>query len=310
MDVIGEPILLSEVGEIANLLNSSPFPRNAISEKSFYAAAGRGNDGIVDKIRGEMKRRFPEQAPILSNGDRAAIVAYAYLRVSVPFTIPFFENRKPLAFRDSSGAAHPVKAFGIRVEDDYAYYKLREQVELLYVGQLAKREDADQEGSGVAIGEFALDPDRHSAPYQVIIAKVPRQETLSKIWAYTGAKILAPNDSEWSIPRLECNDVVLAPNIALATSHHFQELEGSNRKLVNKDVNGLYIQTAIQSIRFSLNRSGAELGSEAKLMVSPIARNFIVDGPFLVVLRKRGGREPFFALWVENPEVLEAWPDR
>ncbi len=31
------------------------------------------------------------------------------------------------------------------------------------------------------------------------------------------------------------------------------------------------------------------------------------DGPFLLMMRKRGEVRPFFVLWVENDELLEPW---
>ena len=63
----------------------------------------------------------------------------------------------------------------------------------------------------------------------------------------------------------------------------------------------------MQSIRFTLNRGGAELASEAKVIYMPIPRVFVIDGPFLLVVRKRGADHPFLALWVEDPELLKAW---
>lgn len=62
-----------------------------------------------------------------------------------------------------------------------------------------------------------------------------------------------------------------------------------------------------QRIQFRLDRSGAEVKSEAKHHVKPIPRWFICDRPFLVVIRNRSTRAAIFALWVENAEVLQSW---
>jgi hypothetical protein len=303
-DVLKEPIVLRGNPELAKQLNSAPFPQEAILPESFYAVAGWGKDGIVEKIRGDMKRKFPDHVPDLSDAAGSAIVAYAYLQTSVPFTIPYFERRKPLSFRDAAGKPHLVRAFGIRTEEDYAYDQLRAQIGVLHAAPMVKREEGFQEGYGEAVGEFIVDPDRNSRPYQILLAKVKARETLAATWAEVEASIL--RSAQGDPPGIGCNDIFLAPNIQLATTRHFKELEG--RSMLNPGARGLPIQTALQSIRFVLNRSGAELGSEAKMLVLPIPRYFVIDGPFLVVLRKRGGREPFFTLWVANPEVLELWP--
>jgi len=300
-DVSGEPIVLGSGGEaLARRLNSGTFQTTALEDGSFYAAAGRAADGIVERIRRDMGKRFPDHPPALSDAGGSSIVAYAYLRASIKFGIPFFEHRSSLAFRDGTGKTHPVKSFGIRPEDDYAYYKLRAQVDVLYVGS-----GADSGEFGGNVSEFALDPDRESNPYQVIVAKVPRKDTLSDLWDYVEAKILGY--ARRGGDGIGCNETFLTPNISLSTTHHFGELEGENGLFVNPKMRGFRMTSAVQSIQFVLNRGGAELGSEAKVLVMPIPRHFIVDGPFLVVLRRRGDRKPFFALWVENPEVLESW---
>jgi hypothetical protein len=56
---------------------------------------------------------------------------------------------------------------------------------------------------------------------------------------------------------------------------------------------------------FRLDRGGAEVASEAKVYVKPGASFFDFDRPFLVYMKKRGGKRPFFAAWVENAELLQ-----
>lgn len=309
-DVVRQPVLIEGAEELSGRLNASPFPQDQLEPGTFYATAGKAEDGIVGTIRNDLKRLFPKFTPDLDDAQGAAIVAYAYLRAGIPFKIPYFEMRKPLPFRDTEGKTSPVKSFGIRLEDDYAYGKLRAQVEVLHVGESEERGKGFQGGYGQVIKEFVLDPDRGSAPFQLIIAKVPRKDTLAETWKDVVAKMGAPKRPYEGHPNLGCNELFLAPNIRLATTHHFRELEGKNRKLLNKGQEGLHVETALQTIRFVLNRGGAELESEAKKLFSPIPRYFVVDGPFLVVIRKRGATDPFFALWIETPELLEPWPEK
>jgi hypothetical protein len=57
-------------------------------------------------------------------------------------------------------------------------------------------------------------------------------------------------------------------------------------------------------IQFRLDRSGAELKSEAKLYAKPMPKEFIFDRPFLICVKKRGAEHPFFVMWVDNVELL------
>jgi len=60
----------------------------------------------------------------------------------------------------------------------------------------------------------------------------------------------------------------------------------------------------MQTIRFRLDRSGAELASEARMPCAPAATHYVCDRPFLIVMKKRGAERPFFVMWVDNAELL------
>ncbi len=36
----------------------------------------------------------------------------------------------------------------------------------------------------------------------------------------------------------------------------------------------------------------------------PMAIHFVCDHPFLIVVKKRGAKRPFFVMWVDNAELL------
>jgi len=81
-DVIGEPVQIPAVQELADRLNRLQFPGESIEEKSYYAVAGFAKNGIIKQIQKEMKRRFPsEPVPTFDSRYRTlpdAIVAYAF----------------------------------------------------------------------------------------------------------------------------------------------------------------------------------------------------------------------------------------
>ena len=69
-------------------------------------------------------------------------------------------------------------------------------------------------------------------------------------------------------------DVLLVPNLNWEVRHHFSELEGSDKRLLNAGFSGYRIAKALQTIRFKLDRSGAELSSESQMFCLPDGHSF------------------------------------
>ncbi|HYA48169.1 MAG TPA: hypothetical protein VEG35_00600, partial [Burkholderiales bacterium] len=98
------------------------------------------------------------------------------------------------------------------------------------------------------------------------------------------------------------NDVLLVPDILFEVSHHFAELEG--RRFKNQTLKGRTLDVAQEDISFRLDRSGAELRSEAKVYMLPTPTYFLFNRPFLVCVKKRDSTQPYFVMWVDNAELL------
>jgi hypothetical protein len=103
------------------------------------------------------------------------------------------------------------------------------------------------------------------------------------------------------------NDVLLVPEMVWNLSHRFTELEG--REFTNAQLRGQRLDIAQQDIRFRLDRSGAELQSEAKIYMLPIPTRYVFDRPFLLYMQMRGSSLPYFVMWVANAELLEKWQE-
>ena len=100
-------------------------------------------------------------------------------------------------------------------------------------------------------------------------------------------------------------DVLLVPNVFFKLDHHFTELEGRDKIVLNAIGRGLFVGVAFQGIGFRLDRSGAELESEAAIEVECVGLPPpIFNRPFLIVMRRRGAEHPFFVMWVDNAELL------
>ena len=296
-DVAREPIHLANAEDVADRLNRAGSSEADLESDSVYAAAGFARDGIVKRIRSEISARFPRVAapelPVTPDG----AVAYAYLAASAKYEHPYFENDETFLFRDKAGRETPVGSFGIRKKDDYSYHQLREQVHILY-------EDPESTGRESEVAEFIVDLCKTSDPYQVVVARIDRKQTLAETLEDIQRKIALPKRPSLD-SQLHPRDTLIVPNMAWRITHHFRELEGRDRSFQNPALQGLHIDAAIQTIQFRLDRSGAELDSEAKIYVKPGASYFHVNRPFLVYMVKRGNQRPFFVAWIENTELLQ-----
>jgi hypothetical protein len=321
-DVVKGPIQLANAQPIADRLNQAPESEAGLPEGSYYATAGRVDEGIVGTIQRDLAAEFPSAPlPVFDNVAQDALVAYAYLTVRVKFTIPFFDSDEPLRFRASSGEEAEVTAFGIRPKDVFAYSKLRSQVEVVYAGYLAEEERfraAAERARGEAEvlrhfhvpPEFAVDLCRDSSPVRIVLAVIPLGGSLREMLRDLSTKIDA-----WSPPP-EANlrsfgpdEELLVPDVFYRVRHRFTDLEGPDRRLLSPGCEGYWVQEACQSMEFRLDRSGTELASEAKVPVPLEPRYFLFDRPFLIVMTTRGAKHPFFVMWVDNAELLCKWQE-
>ncbi len=134
-DVIGAPVEVVDAEELANRLNTAQQSDTDLEAKSFYAAAGRVEEGIISKVQKDMAARFPSHS-VPDFNDIAhiprAILAYSYLTANVPFKYPYRQAKEKFFFTDSQGVKTDVGAFGVWGIES-CYKKMREQVEILYL---------------------------------------------------------------------------------------------------------------------------------------------------------------------------------
>jgi hypothetical protein len=302
--VTQEAIALKESDELVASLNSAPDPRPDIPPMALYVASGWRPEGIIQRIQKDMAHKFPSKpTPTFADAAIDSFVAYSYLEANVKFSLPYFQNRQPLEFSNSDGRKISVTSFGIRHEDDYAFFKLRSQPRILF------RKGEEYAGSL----EFAIDLCAESRPSQIVVARIKREPTLAGAIARVKREVkdmeaLGITDPKRAahLQNVGPNDVLLVPDLGWLVSHHYFELEG--RTFVNAKLKGRRLDVAQQDISFRLNRSGAELKSESKMFVSPIPTRYVLDRPFLIYMSQRDAKTPYFAVWVDNGELLTNWP--
>jgi len=300
IDVIGEPIQVVEAEELANLLNSAEQSTADLESRSFYTAAGRVKEGIINKIQKDMAIKFPSHS-VPDFSDIAAypkgLLAYSYLTANVPFKYPYRQVRDKFIFTDSQGIDTNVGAFGAWGLLQ-RYEKMREQAEILYF-----IEDYNESDRGLQMKEFAIDLCKNSKPYQVVAAFIEPKDSLAQSLDYISNKIVdfQKNSRYKNMTVLNDVDVLIVPEMFWEIDHRFEELIG---KIVSNADPPMPIVEAKQSIKFKLDRYGAMLESEAKFAVAAIPRYFKFNRPFLVYMKKRDCEQPFFVMWVDNAELL------
>src|SRR5262249_11661761 len=113
-DLAGGPIQIKNAEALAQSLNDAPQSESDLPPDSFYTAAGRDRDGILNTIRTDMARLFPGVRVSDLPQDPNGVTAYAYLQTSVRFEFPFFEETEGFTF--SKG--RKVSGFGLTHEHE------------------------------------------------------------------------------------------------------------------------------------------------------------------------------------------------
>lgn len=306
--VASNALALHEPVKLADALNAAADPRSVIPLEALYVAAGWKNKGIVEQVQREVVQKFPsKEPPAFPDAVADSFIAYSYLEASIKFPLSYFQNRQPLEFSDTAGRKTGVAAFGIRDEDDYAYSELRAQPRVLF--------GRDREIEDRTNYEFAVDLCSASQPSEIVVACIKGQPTLAAAVARVERESQELNKMTAEEPgsgdyyhKVGPNDVLLVPDILLQLSHRFAELEGKSFK--NPQLKGQRLDVAQQDILFRLDRGGAELKSESKMYCLPIPSHYVFDRPFLVFMKKRGAPTPYFALWVDNAQILSPFSEK
>jgi hypothetical protein len=285
-EVARGPVQIKGAELAAERLNQAEQSEQDLEPGSYYAAAGFTKDGIMEKIQASMRLKFPNvpKVDFHESGEEVA-VAFGYLEAQVTFNPPFQEREGPIFFTNPKEETK-VKFFGI--PEKPGHEDLRDQVELLY-----------EQGRDI----FAVDLCKTSRPNQIVLASLPQKATLAETLSD-----LEKNSSDFQSKNgnlaLGYYDTLGVPNMHWRISHHLSELEGIDKPLLNPTLQGTFIGEAIQVIEFKLDRRSAALKSQARLHALGLPRMLLFNHPFLLYMKKRGAKHPFFVMWVDNAELL------
>jgi hypothetical protein len=289
----GGPLELNGAKELVASLNAATDPASDVPPGSLYAAAGWARNGIAQKIEADVAKKFPDSpAPKLPPLGPTDLLAYARLEVKAKFPVPYFDAPYAVSWTDGAGAKHAIRTFGIH--ESHGYDELRRQVSVVYAPPVEAQLD-----------DFVLDLNDASQPVQILVAQVQKQSTLAQTLAAVDAACQTSGARDLI-------DVMLVPEMAWRVQHQFGELVGLT--VQSGPLQDSTVKSATQSIDFRLDRSGAELRSEAEISIAAAAnshaRSYIINRPYLLVMRLRTSQRPFFVAWIENDELLRPFNPR
>lgn len=255
-----------------------------LDPSSFVAMAGKVEDGIIQKIKDELKRKFNGAASpkLLGLLELASFrwLGYSYLFKDLPFTWQFVRYDDNFSFMGKN-----VSSFG----DTGSFGNSDSE---LVDGQV-KIMDYQNES------DFVIELVTSGPKDHLVLAKVPPSDTLKKTVKRVVTKLKYPcsdtlNHETLRIPILNYELVTQYDNVEKSTA-------GCSLEELGPPI------SFIQNIRFKLDEKGVALKSEAAGLCGgarTVERSFVFDKPFLVMLIREGSKNPYFAMWVGNPEIL------
>lgn len=280
-NIIKGKLQLKDNPEMAVQLDKRLTDKNDISKKDYFVMSGYGRDNIIDKINKGLKEKFKDEAPKVADQLQPNdIIAYAYLYKNLEFENEFESLEVPLVFN-----AENVEAFGI-TKNSSKTENIAKQVRVLYY----KSPD-----------DFVIKLISKSDNDDLILAKLTPGEDLLQTIEDVNSRI--KNGGETGL----LNDETLRiPKFSFDITHNFSEIEG--KYILNKGFENYFISKAQQDTKFVLDERGAILKSQAKMAATTSAplmtRSFIFDKPFLILMKEKNAKMPYFALWAETTELM------
>lgn len=281
-NITKERVQLGVEPPVVAYLNKGLSTKADIAEEDYFVTAGLAKDNIIQKINNTLKAKFNGQVPLLQEMLERPddLIVFAFLNKNMKFAKEFESLYSPVVF-NSDGESVGVKAFGIAKYSKEYHSDIGKQVEI-YIGrhsQIAKLKPA-------SLGD------------EIILAKVKHERTL--LGTIEAVESHIANGNRLDLGGLDSLEI---PKFNFDITHSYAEL--LNKNLKNKGFEDYRITGAIQTILFRLDEKGAVLRSSGTIRMTLGRKiSLIFDGPFLMYLKEKDGRYPYFAMWVDNSELM------
>jgi hypothetical protein len=153
--------------------------------------------------------------------------------------------------------------------------------------------------------DFVVEIATQSTGDRLLLAKVHPDSTLSE----TVHNVQSRADTSHGI-QPEAETRLKVPILNFRLTKDYDELLQKHIQCPNQTLNGQFFVMVRQLVQFKLDEEGAKLKSEAVAVTAKGVREnegppeLIFDKPFLILMERKGAANPYFALWVDNPELL------
>ena len=272
--LLGGPVQFRGAPDMVAILKEKTVTRADVDEARCVAMAGYptgGPDDILTRIAGAMDRTFagtarPHYLPERSSLNPGDWVAYAYLFKELSFQWPFERMPSGLTF-----AGRQVQHFGIRQLSSKQPDQVKAEGQVLVYNY--RGED-----------DFIIELKTRSPSDRVILAKVELEPTLAET-----AQIVQQRMTRSRPTGMRSGSNLFIPVVDFDVCRRYIEMERDG--------------IALQQIAFKLNETGAALQSEATTVRNG-HQHLIFDKPFLIMLQRTNARNPYFALWIANTDLL------
>ena len=269
--------------ELANELNKKTFTKEMLNEDSYYIKSDYVSKDLRQTIENDLKNKFNTQSKVLDKIDWNTIndyLLYAMLRKEFTFKYPFIEI-KAKTFGNST---EKVKYFGLKA---HSLDECFEQVDVLFYNS--------EEDFAIKINTVEGEDVILYRTNQVNNFDSTYKELTEKQSKYTGRKEMIREKDELAVPFIKINAEI-----------NYDEI--CNKHI--KNTNGAVIKQAVQIVDFELNNYGGNITSESIVnmyMSDSIEtpRYFNFTDNFVVFLKESTADRPYFALYVDNIDVLQ-----
>lgn len=259
-------------------LNQQSFTTEDISEASYYKTATKVTKKTKKQITKAIRKKFHETSDILDKLDLTPrndkFLIYAMLKKDFEFTHEFKKLGK-FAFGEEQTAEYFGATKGSK--DEYA-----DSVSVLFYNNP---------------NDFAIKLSTKSAD-EVFLYK----NTANKEFQYIYSDMLKKQSAFKGSTEFTNDDELRVPNISLFEEKTFDELSGKRIMGTN-----LLIDQAMETIKFDMDNKGVKLKSEAAMTIMKMsllpdneARFFYLDDTFVIFLKEKGKKNPYFALRVHD----------
>ena len=318
-EVVGGDIEIEDAPPWVGDLNRSAVGSSEVDPEALVTGVGRIGEGVVEAIQARVCETFGDgRDPWLdrfADGlDDDILLVYAYLATGLEFPEPFDPipggilylgsrrkaNERESKIDEEKPAEKPhdkfwAQAFGFKSTfdaEDPRHNRIANHV------RIHGYEPAETEHKSTP--SFVVVLEGKSEKGDVILARLEPRQTLRATAEAALAKLgLAPD-------RLGDGDWLRIPVFDFHVSRSYRDLIG--KRILNPGFDQGHFVRVMQSVRFRLDENGADLrsrmGAACKSCLTPRIKLLIFTPPFLLLLKGRHAKQPYFAMWVANRELL------